>query len=62
MGRDSTGYVDLLTKNKMILSKAISGFHYDKHLKSDWKVEAILRAIQSKYKSEGIPLALKMCQ
>lgn len=60
MGGNDTVYADVLTRNKMILSKEVSGFHYNNHLKSDCKVEAILRAIQSKYKSERIPLALTL--
>lgn len=52
--------MDVLTRNKMVLPKRVSGSHYNNHLKSDYKVEAVLRAIQSKYKSEEISLALTL--
>lgn len=48
----------VLTRNMIIPTEEVSVFHYINHLESDCKVEAILRAIQTKLKSEAILLAL----
>lgn len=44
----------VLTRNKITPTEEVSVFHYINHLESDCKVEAILRAIQTKLKSEAI--------
>ena len=48
----------VLTTNKILSSEEVKVLHYINHLESDCKVEAVLRAIQTKLKSEAVLLAL----